>query len=328
MADTKSFLRQWFILRELAASKSGWTLQELAAEHSASQKTIRRDFDALRQAGFQLQESTISHGQKVWKIRTDSVLQGLTFNFDEVIALYLGRRFLEPLANTSIWDGAQKAFRKIRAGLGQERIAFLEQLATAIHQTAIGASDYSQRSEVIDALMTCVESSSQTEIRYHSTRRGCERFATIYPYGFIYHKASLYLVAFAPEHGEIRHYKIDRISEATQLDTCFERPAEFDLDVHLQNTFGVYHSDKPPTKIRVRFSPEVADYIQEHRWHATQTTEIDSDGSVVVTLQLSEFEEVKAWVLSFGAKAVLEEPEELREAIFGEIDRMRNEYET
>jgi len=168
MSDVQTFLRQWLILRLLTARGVGRTVQELAVEFSKNEKTIRRDFDALRSVGFEFSETTGPHNQKTWKINTDSALKNLVFTFEEVAALYLGRRFLDPLANTHLWDAAQKAFRKIRSGLGTDRVSYLENLASVFHQTAIGESDYAERSEVIDQLMLCTEDRKAAAITYRS----------------------------------------------------------------------------------------------------------------------------------------------------------------
>lgn len=42
--------------------------------------------------------------------------------------------------------------------------------------------------------------------------------------------------------------------------------------------------------------------------------------------ELADLHEVKAWVLSFGAKAVVESPKELREEVEQEISLMHHNY--
>ncbi len=77
MAETKLFLRQWLILRSLSTRGPGRTLLELADEFGSNERTIRRDFDALREVGFQFDETTGPHNQKTWKVNTDSILKDL-----------------------------------------------------------------------------------------------------------------------------------------------------------------------------------------------------------------------------------------------------------
>ncbi len=115
--DETPLLRQWIVLRTLCARHYGVTLAELAAERGVSEKTIRRDLETFRQAGFPLLETTEDHGRKKWQIDTTKYQPGLAFAFDEAIALYLARHLVEPLAGTPLppKDGTFTSAPTIRA---------------------------------------------------------------------------------------------------------------------------------------------------------------------------------------------------------------------
>ena len=321
MSDAVHFVRQWWLLRQLNGPGANWTLQELADEHRVSTKTVRRDLDALTAVGFQLRESVGPHGKKAWRINTGEILAGVSLTFDEIAALYLGRRFLEPLAGTPIWEASQRAFRKMKLGVGESALNYLDKFATAFHQTTVGGSDYAGRGEMIDQLMIAIEDQTVATINYHAPSEPAAQQVTIHPYGIVYHRGSLYIVAFAPHRDSLRHYKLDRINSVTTSTEKFSRPTDFQLADHLASTFGVFHSTGDPQQVRIRFQPEVVRYIQEHRWHPSQILTEQPDGSVLVELQLADLHEVKAWVLSFGAKAVVEVPEELRTEIVNAFER-------
>ena len=329
MSDAASFSRQWLLLRKLCARFAAWSLQDLAREFSVSQKTISRDLNVLRGVGFPVCESTGRYGKKSWRCDTDSILSGLSLTFDEVAALYLGRRFLEPLAGTFIWDAAQSAFRKIRAGLGDEQLQYLEQCRHAFCQTTFGNSDYSDRAATIDTLMMAMEDSKVAQLLYHSLSSDSPKSVQLHPYGLIYHRKALYLVAFVPEYEGLRHYKVDRIHDIELLnDETFNRIDGFHLERHLQSTFGIYHNNGQPHDIRIHFQPEAARYVQEHHWHDSQKITEHPDGSIYLDLQLTELTEIKSWVLSFGAKAKVEKPEELREMIATVARKLASHYRT
>jgi predicted DNA-binding transcriptional regulator YafY len=108
-------VRQWLLLKTLCSHHFGLTVKEAAEAMGVSQKTIRRDLESFQEAGFPLQEYKRKHGCKAWRIEGADGAPGLSFAFDEAIALYLGRHLLEPLAGTPFWQAAQQAFQKIRA---------------------------------------------------------------------------------------------------------------------------------------------------------------------------------------------------------------------
>jgi len=71
--------------------------------------------------------------------------------------------------------------------------------------------------------------------------------------------------------------------------------------------------------VKVRFSPAVARYVQEGRWHPSQKLTRQPDGSLVAEFDLSTTEEIKHWILSFGQHAEVLEPESSRREIAEEF---------
>ena len=112
MAEQLPLVRQWILLRTLCSRRYGVTIKDIMHKLGVSEKTVRRDLEVFQQVGFPLKESVGEFGRKTWQIEADKVEPGLSFAFDEAIALYLGRRFLEPLAGTAFWEAAQRAFRR------------------------------------------------------------------------------------------------------------------------------------------------------------------------------------------------------------------------
>jgi proteasome accessory factor B len=305
MTETSPLVRQWILLRILCARRHGVTIKELAEEMGVGEKTIRRDLEAFQTAGFPMIETVGQFGRKSYRIDPEKNQPGMSFAFDEAIALYLGRRFLEPLAGTIFWEAAQRAFKKIRS-------------TAVFHQTAVGASDYSQKSDLIDTLMQGIEDRRAMFITYQSLHATESVSYDIYPYGLTYHRGSLYLVGHAPQHDAIRHWKIDRIEGAELTEIRFSRPDGFDLPGHFARSFGVFQGDGE-VHVKIRFAPTVARYVQESAWHASQKLTKEKDGSLLAEFDLDGTEEIMRWVLSFGRHAEVLEPEELRHAVREEL---------
>src|SRR5690606_4404035 len=177
-------------------------------------KTIRRDLIQLRDLGFPISPETGVYGRNHWVATVDSGTPPLTFDVSEILALYVGRALLEPLAGTVVWESAQSAFKKIRASLGEPALQYLDGLAGLILRTSFRDSNYRERSQVIDDLMVAIEDRRITFITYQSARSTEPLTYDIYPYGLIWHRGSLYLVAHSQQHDEVRTFKVDRISDA------------------------------------------------------------------------------------------------------------------
>jgi proteasome accessory factor B len=242
----------------------------MAAEAGVNDKTIRRDLDLFRAIGVELDETTGDFGRKRWRIKSWNQ-PPLCFSFDEALALYLGRQFLEPLAGTLFWDAAQRAFRKIRASLGERALDYLARLNGSFHLTTVGFSDYARKGDLIDALTMAIEESRAAHLNYQSDRATEPAFRDVYPYTFIFHKGSLYLVALDPREDRIKHYKVDRIEEVEVSQFPFRRPPDFDPAAHLAPTFGIYLEDGPLSTYKIRIAPAAARFVLESKFHQSQT---------------------------------------------------------
>jgi predicted DNA-binding transcriptional regulator YafY len=100
MDVSSPLIRQWILLRILSARHYGATVKELADELEVSEKTIRRDLEIFQTAGFPLEETVEEFGRKKWKLKTGANPSDMCLLWDEAAALYMGQRFLEPMAGT------------------------------------------------------------------------------------------------------------------------------------------------------------------------------------------------------------------------------------
>lgn len=327
MPDRPTSIRHWTLIRTLSASRSGYTLRELAEEFGVSEKTIRRDLAAIDCAGFGLMGIDESNGRKRWRLEPSSGdLSAPVLDSVEAASLFLGRRCLDPLAGTMLWEAAQSAFAKLRQLFQPDALRYLQTLARTIHETRIGVSDYSGRADVIDDLMAGVRGSNVTRLLYHPLRTETPVSYTLYPHGIVWHRGTLYLVATYRDRIEPRHFKIDRIHDVQILDETFERPDAFDLREHLQHSFGVYQKTGPLKTVKIRFDESAARFVSEHQWHSSQRIDAQPNGSLIVHLELSDLTEVRSWIMSFGSQVTVLAPESLRNSIRDELTKVLEKY--
>jgi predicted DNA-binding transcriptional regulator YafY len=325
MTDEPSLTRQLILIRTLTARRYGASVRELAHEMGVTEKTIRRDLRRFKRIGLAVLETTEDHGRKTWRLVNDGKLPPLAFTYDEAAVLYLARALLEPLAGTLFWEAANSAMRKIRATLNESAIEYLDHFQKLFHSTTNGFGNYASKTGIIDELSLAIEDRKAVHITYQSQQATEPATRDVYPYGFARHKGSLYLVAFAVEREKIRNYKVNRIEAAIATQFVFQRPADFDLPAYFAKSFGVYDGDDDVTVV-VKFLPAAVRYVQESNWHSSQVLTKQRDGSVLARFQLSSTVEIKSWVFSFGASAVVIEPETLRADIARELQQLINVY--
>ena len=319
MRDESGLRRQWILLKALSSRRLGLTVREMAEELGVVDKTVRRDLALFRSVGFPLEETVGEFGRKTWRIAPAGIQPPLSFTFDEAVALHLGRRLLAPLAGTAFGDAARRAADKIRATLGRPALEYLDHFSGFFHPTAFGSHDYAGRTDAIDALLVAIEDGRAVRLLYRSEREPAPSHREVHPRVLILHAGALYLAALDPRQGRIKHYKVDRIEGAEVLDRPSRKPEGFDATAHLASSFGVYHREGATTKVRVRFAPGAARFVAESEWHASQRLTPLPDGGVLAEFRLSSTEGLKRWVLGFGARAEVVEPEDLRREVAKEL---------
>lgn len=82
------------------------------------------------------------------------------------------------------------------------------------------------------------------------------------------------------------------------------------------------------TVVRIWFHPDVAGLISQVEWHASQEITALADGDIHFTVSIKDLMELKAWVLSFGWYAEILEPEDLRQELIADLEKMLALYRT
>src|SRR5256886_15833634 len=108
------------MLRELERSRGlGLTVDELAGLSGVTTRTIRRDLQALEEAGFPLfDDRSHDDGRTRWRVNGQafkSLVPGLTLS--ELCAMYFSRALVESLAGAPFRDDVESAFEKLTSGL-------------------------------------------------------------------------------------------------------------------------------------------------------------------------------------------------------------------
>ena len=145
-------------------------------------------------------------------------------------------------------------------------------------------------------------------------------------------KRAWYLLALVLDgrsKGELRQFKLARITHADATRQAFEPPADFSIDEHLQAAWELFRrqgAGTSPQRVVIDFSPAFARNIQETLWHNSQMVETRPDGGVRFTATVNGFDEILWWVLQMGSGAHVVQPSELRKLVTEELDRTRAQY--
>ena len=76
----------------------------------------------------------------------------------------------------------------------------------------------------------------------------------------------------------------------------------------------------------LRFEASTGQRVMEEDWHPSQEAEVQSDGSVLFSLHTTVTPELVAWVLRYGSRVEVLEPEGLRSQVIAEIGQQMHMY--
>ncbi|MCJ7774196.1 MAG: WYL domain-containing protein, partial [Desulfobacterales bacterium] len=133
-----------------------------------------------------------------------------------------------------------------------------------------------------------------------------------------------YPFGFCQLRKEIRLFALDRIKSFHLTDESFEVSESFSVEDFMKSSFGVFHGDTQ--KVKIRFDADTAGYIKEKIWHASQKIHDQEDGSIIFEAEVAGTDEIKFWIMQWGAGAMVIEPDSLREKVWSEASEIINGY--
>ena len=305
-------IRQWKILKTIEAGRFT-SSAKLAEDHGVTERTIRRDIEALQEAGFPLYDDR-QDGKKVWRL-VEGYKQKLTqsFSLSELAALYFSRNMLAFLRGAPFSQDLEAAFQKIREALPEKSLPFLSRIQDLFMARPDPWKDYSKKQDVIAGLIDATLHQRQATIAYYSFNSKRTKAYQVDPYRLVYYRGGLYLYARAHEYGEVRTFAVERIQKIEVLDQGFEMPADFSPSEYARSAFGIFGGE--PETVELVFSPERAGYVRERSWHESQQLADEPDGGVRLTMEVAPGFELQAWIKGFLPHVRVVRPASLRDAI-------------
>ena len=325
MARNTELVRQWEILREVDAARTGISIARLAQQRSVHPRTIRRDLDALARAGFPLFDDKVN-GTSMWKLRARPFrgLEQLGLSVMELAALHFGRTLLASTGVTPMADEMARAFTKLESALPEASRKFLDRLPVLIKAKTVGRrrNDARKTRDIVTRITDASLARRRVEMTYHSASSRRTRTYVVDPLRLTAADGGMYLTAWVDAYEDMRTFAVERIRTLAVRDDHFELrplPAE-----PFANSLGVFSGS--PQVIEIEFDAEVADYVTSREWHRSQTTFVNDDGSVVMQLVVCNDRPLRTWILGFGGMARVLAPRSLAQEMYEEFDAVRERY--
>lgn len=224
------------------------TAREVADELEVSERTARRDLEALAMSGVPIYSTPGRGGgwQLLGGARTD--LTGLSA--DEARSLFLAAG---PALEST--PELKSAMRKLTSALPETFRADVEAASTAVKIDPNGWGQIAASTpRHLDALTDAVIAGHQIELEYLSPRSGASQ-RTASPLGLVTKRGIWYLVANTP--AGLRTFRLSRIRSVRDLDSPVDRPADFDLEAAWEQIVGEVEAKRGELVVRLLADPRV-----------------------------------------------------------------------
>jgi proteasome accessory factor B len=308
MPRGNQFIRQWSVLKAIESRRSGGlSIEELCEELKANRRTVYRDLDVLRAAGFAIDKETRPDGRVYYFIPQGARTPPIPFTATELLALYFSQGLLRPLEGTPFKQGIASALAKIERTLPVHALDFVGASSQSLVLKSTAFKNYAAHARKMEDLLEASRERRVVELAYralHADEVAVHRF---HPYCSTLHDGSFYWIGHSELRGAMRTFLLDRVQRVRILDDRFEVPPDFDPEALLEESFGIIHEGRTE-RVRIAFAPAAARLVRERTWHPTQKLEPRPDGSLILTMETAGLDEIFRWVLSFGPEAKVLDP--------------------
>jgi len=317
LMKTERLIKIWLLL---AGNPAGYTIKELAKRFGVNIRTIYRDMVALG-AGLKV---PVYNDRKRWKISESHILPPIRFTLPEALNIFLSARLM--LSYSHRYDPNMDAtFTKLSAALPPA-------LSEQVRKTMDWMQKLPKNEKHMRILATVAEawvSQRRLRIVYRPlvAERALERI--IEPY-YIQPAApghASYVIAYCHYARAIRTFKIERIESAELTSEPYTIPDDFDANEFFGSSWGIVVEGEVKT-VRLKIvDPEVMRIMEETVWHPSQELERHKDGSMIMTLRITHTYELVSWILGWGERIEVLEPQELREEVMQTAKKMVKIYQ-
>lgn len=285
--------------------KEKTTAPELADRFEVSKRTINRDIEDLCRAGIPIRTAQgIGGGISIMDgYRMDRTI----LTSKDMQMILAGLRSLDSVSGSSYYG---QLMEKIQAGSSE--------FITGRDSILIDLSSWYRDSLApkIEIIQDAIGDRRLIKFRYYAPSGESER--TVEPYYLVFRWSSWYLWAWCLKRKDFRLFKLNRMDGVQITEKNFKCRDATMPDLSNEKIF--------PGGIKVK-----ALFEADQKWRLVEEfgtscfTEND-DGRLLFTADYTDMENLITWILTFGDKAEVIEPEEVRERVRTAIEAMIKNY--
>ena len=306
--DIKKIL---YLAKDMRDSTLGYSIQMIQDELGVSRRTAMRIKDIISDV-FEIEEVPNPDSRiKKWRLKRGTLDRITAFSADEIATLEDCQSYMKSQNYTNRCDLLPGIIQKMKIttnsmAINDDVSDLLEVQGYAVHQAPKIKLDPQTISKISEALLA----QKYLTFRYKN-KKGEEKQRKVAPYAVIYGEYT-YLVAKGNEDEIYKHFLLYKMQNTRVTNEYFDKDETFNLQEHLAKAFGAFQ-DREPMKIKLLFSENVKDIIENYSLHPNQKIIPNDDGTTTVTFEAGGAYEICWFLFRWGKDVQIIEPQELKD---------------
>ena len=293
-----------------------YKISELASMLETNPRNIIEYRNELEEAGYIIISTPGKYGG--YKLDMTSVIPSIKLSEGEKGALAEGSGYILSRNDFMHKDDFRSAMAKIYSSLKHET----EDDPTLFSRFPL-AMPLEELQSRYDAIKDCIPQSERGKSKVilitYKSLSGEEKERRIHPYKLFMYNNAWFVLAFDEPSGEIRYFKLNRITAFMRTNDTFRKLLSFNESDYLDD-FGMKNNGEW-YEIKLKLTGNYATLVEERIYGKNQTVEQTPDGAVL-TVSMQNKENIKVFVLGFGEHCKVLSPAWLQEEIRKTIAKM------
>jgi predicted DNA-binding transcriptional regulator YafY len=274
--------------------------EDIADEFQTSIRTVYRDIAALAEAGVPI----VGEAGLGYSIVKGYHLPPVHFTTEEATALITASMLMDRFTDGSLASSMDSALAKIRAVLPPDHQDHLLRLE---RRMSMPNAQQRNRPATLFLIQKALADRTLLRISYRGSGAAEALRREIEPLGLTYYGDRWHLIAWCRLRKDYRDFRTDRIEGILSSAEQFEPHEEFSLIDFL----GRWENQPASFSGSIRAEPIAAERIRKEAPFKILREERTQDG-VTFTIEVGNWNWYVGWLLSFGDRIVIVQPEELR----------------
>jgi predicted DNA-binding transcriptional regulator YafY len=298
-----------------------WEAKDFANYFDISERTFHRDKKIMEELGVPIY---YDNHLKEYKILDNFRFKAPNLDQKETEAVLLAAKEYQNRSfpmKKELESGLAKVYNSLPEFLKNSMGSYIKNYEV-ISEPFVDLEEHQQK---FNLLKEAINNENKIFVNYYSMSSDQTTERKLDPYNLFFNNGAPYLYAFCHLREEKRIFRIDRIKDIKITAEDFLLPDDFSLADELDNAWGV-EQGKDEMEVEVRFSGRAARFVPEYHWSDQQEIEEIGENQIIFKVKTGSREEIKKWVLGYGAEAEVLKPAELRKEMQLEIEKMLENY--